>query len=178
MTPNEFGQLFPIILSDYQDHWPQAFQNEKVLIEKTMGKDIHRIEHIGSTSIPGIKAKPTIDILVEIGNRAILKKVIEQMREAGYHYSEKPENPAPHMMFMKGYTLKGFEGQAVHVHIRYSGDWDEIRFRDYLRSHKDVAKEYERLKMALQKKHEHNREDYTNGKSDFIKRIRCEATDG
>jgi GrpB-like predicted nucleotidyltransferase (UPF0157 family) len=178
MTPDELGQLYPIILSDYQDHWVQTFQNEKDLIKKAIGKDILRIEHIGSTSIPGIKAKPTIDILVEINTQANLLNLIKQMQEACYQYSEKPENPAPHMMFMKGYTLEGFKGQTIHVHVRYFGDWDEIHFRDYLRSHKNVAKEYEELKIELQKKHEHNREDYTKSKTVFIKKVLCKAKEG
>jgi len=175
MNIEELGQLFPIILSDHKVYWEKEFQKEKTIIDETIGEEIFRIEHIGSTSIPGIKAKPTIDILIEIKNESNLENIICQMKSTGYQYSEQPNNPAPNMMFMKGYTLEGFKGQAVHVHIRYVGDWDEIHFRDYLRSHNEVAKEYELLKIKLQKKHVNNREDYTNGKTDFVKRIIKEA---
>ena len=74
-------------------------------------------------------------------------------------------------MFMKGYTLDGFKGQAYHVHVRYAGDWDEIYFKNYLLKHPDTAEEYEKLKTELKNKFEHDREGYTNGKTDYIKRI-------
>lgn len=75
------------------------------------------------------------------------------------------------MMFMKGYTLKGFSGQAYHVHVRYPGDWDEIYFRDYLISHPEVAHEYETLKRELSEKYANDREAYTAGKSGFARDI-------
>jgi len=74
-------------------------------------------------------------------------------------------------MFMKGYTPQGFEGQAFHVHVRYSGDWDELYFRDYLLANPDIAAEYGKLKLELQKKYKHDRDAYTSAKTDFIKRI-------
>jgi GrpB-like predicted nucleotidyltransferase (UPF0157 family) len=74
-------------------------------------------------------------------------------------------------MFMKGYTAHGFEGQAFHIHVRYRGDWDELYFRDYLISHPEIADEYGKLKSALQKRYEHDRDGYTKAKTDFIKRI-------
>jgi len=75
------------------------------------------------------------------------------------------------MMFMKGYTPQGFKGQAFHIHIRYRGDWDELYFRDYLLTHPEIAVEYGELKSELQKKYEHDRDAYTDAKTDFIKRI-------
>jgi len=79
------------------------------------------------------------------------------------------------MMFMKGYTPQGFQGQAYHVHVRYSGDWDELYFRDYLQTHRKVADEYGRLKIELKDKYEHNREAYTKGKTKFIQRVTEQA---
>jgi GrpB-like predicted nucleotidyltransferase (UPF0157 family) len=133
-------------------------------------ENIVRISHIGSTSVPGLKAKPTIDILAEITQHCDTAKLIANMEAAGYIYSRQPENPPPHMMFMKGYTPEGFRGQAFHVHVRYGGDWNELYFRDYLRDHKDVADEYGKLKAALRKTFEHDRDGYTNAKTDFINR--------
>jgi GrpB-like predicted nucleotidyltransferase (UPF0157 family) len=88
-----------------------------------------------------------------------------------YHYIPKPENPEPNMMFVKGYTTKGFKGQAYHMHIRYKGDWDELYFRDYLKAHPDIAHEYSQLKVRLSKEYRNDREGYTNNKTDFIKRV-------
>jgi GrpB-like predicted nucleotidyltransferase (UPF0157 family) len=71
-------------------------------------------------------------------------------------------------MFMKGYTPQGFRGQAVHLHVRFPGDWDELYFRDYLRSHPKTAKSYGKLKQNLQLRYEHDRDAYTEAKTDFI----------
>jgi GrpB-like predicted nucleotidyltransferase (UPF0157 family) len=116
-------------------------------------------------------AKPTIDILVEIKDDTDIEKFISNMQSVGYIYSEQPNNPAPHMMFMKGYTPQGFKGQVFHVHVRYSGDWDELYFRDYLLAHPEIADEYGKLKMELKKKYERDRDGYTYAKTDFIGRI-------
>jgi len=172
MTPEELGQLFPIILSDPNPDWNKCFESEKKKIEKTLGSDnIIRIEHIGSTAVAGMISKPTIDILVEIPENTDNHKLIEKVKSIGYYFIPRQENPAPHMMFTKGYTKDGFKGQAFHIHVRYSGDWDELYFRDYLRQHPKTAMEYAKLKMDLAEKYRHDREGYTNAKTDFINRI-------
>lgn len=74
-------------------------------------------------------------------------------------------------MLVKGYTIDGYKGQAYHIHVRYKGDWDELFFRDYLINQPDIAKEYEKLKIDLAKKHKYNRELYTEAKSDFVYKI-------
>jgi GrpB-like predicted nucleotidyltransferase (UPF0157 family) len=168
----ELGKLFPVIISDPDPEWGEIYNSEKTKIEKTLGKqNILKIEHIGSTSVPGLKAKPTIDILIEIPDGTSKKLIITKLKQANYHYIPKPENPPPHMMFARGYTTDGFSGQAFHVHIRYSGDWDELYFRDYLISHPGIAKEYEGLKILLANKYRNDRESYTNKKTEFIRRI-------
>jgi GrpB-like predicted nucleotidyltransferase (UPF0157 family) len=75
------------------------------------------------------------------------------------------------MTFVKGYTAQGFKGQAYHVHIRYPGDWPEIRFRDYLINNSAVAKEYETLKLTLAEKYPNDREAYTASKTEWIEKI-------
>lgn len=172
MTNEELWELFPIIISKHDPNWNEKYLQEKVIIEESIGiKNIARISHIGSTSVPNLLAKPTIDILIEIRDDADTDKLIANMEAAGYIYSPQPDNPPPHMMFMKGYTPKGFKGQVYHIHVRYSGDWNELYFRDYLKSHPDVADEYGKLKLKLKKKFEHNRDGYTYAKTEFIKRI-------
>ena len=98
-----------------------------------------KIDHVGSTAIPGLKAKPTIDILLQISEQIEIQKLKDTFKSLGYLINDHPENPAPHLTFVKGYTAQGFKGQAYHVHIRYIGDWDEVRFRDYLIKNKEIA---------------------------------------
>jgi len=172
MTNEELWQLFPIILSGYKEEWKSLYLSEKEKLEQMIGKEfIVRINHIGSTAIPGLIAKPTIDILLEITNNTDTAQLIKALEDSGYIYSPQPTKPAPHMMFMKGYTTRGFEGQVYHLHIRYPGDWDELYFRDYLISHPDTANEYAQLKLELKEKFRHDRDGYTEAKTDFIQSI-------
>lgn len=172
MSVNELGQLFPIIIQDYREEWIELYELEKQLIlDRFDSSEIVRIDHIGSTAIPGMKAKPTVDILLQVARQIEISKVKFVFTSLNYHINEHPDNPPPHLTFVKGYSEQGFKGQAYHVHIRYRGDWNEIRFRDYLISHKTIAKEYQNLKLRLAAKYRHDREAYTNLKSDFIGRI-------
>jgi GrpB-like predicted nucleotidyltransferase (UPF0157 family) len=172
MTNSELGELFPIIISEPDPYWIKLFQKEKLKINKSLGiQNIISIEHIGSTSVPNLKAKPTIDILIEVPLSIDKDDLVEKLAKLDYQFTPKPENPAPHMMFMKGYTINGFKGQAYHLHVRYKGDWGEIYFRDYLKTHPDIAKEYGELKVQLSKKYRNDREEYTDKKTEFIKRV-------
>jgi len=170
LTIDELGQLFPIIIVDYNPDWPRLASLESRYIIKAIGKEfISRIEHIGSTAVPGLCAKPTIDFLLKILDITNCDLLIKQLQKIDYHFIPKPENPPPHMMFAKGYSESGIIGQTFHIHIRYPGDWDEIVFRDYLINNKNVTADYARLKMKLATEFKNDREKYTDSKTAFIK---------
>lgn len=170
LTIDELGQLFPIIIVDYNPDWPRLASLESRYIIKAIGKEfISRIEHIGSTAVPGLCAKPTIDFLLKILDITNCDLLIKQLQKIDYHFIPKPENPPPHMMFAKGYSESGIIGQTFHIHIRYPGDWDEIIFRDYLINNKNVTADYARLKMKLATEFKNDREKYTDSKTAFIK---------
>jgi len=78
---------------------------------------------------------------------------------------------ADRISFNKGYTENGFAERVFHLHLRYIGDNDELYFRDYLDEFPDVAGQYEKMKLNLWKEYEHNRDGYTNAKSNFIKKL-------
>jgi GrpB-like predicted nucleotidyltransferase (UPF0157 family) len=169
MTPEELGMLFPVILADPDPGWARLFRQEKEEIARSLGAGhFRRIEHIGSTAVPGIKAKPSIDILIEVPEANRDEWLIGKLQHMGYHHIHRADNPPPHMMFVKGYTRSGFRGQAYHLHVRYPGEWDEIRFRDYLVSHPGAAREYEALKIRLSAAFRNDREGYTEAKTEFI----------
>lgn len=172
MTNEELWQLFPIILCEHSPLWKERYITEKTVIEQAVGiHNIARINHIGSTAVANLTAKPTVDILLEIKEETDIVSLISSLQSAGYIYSEQKNNPPPHMMFMKGYTPHGFKERVFHVHVRYYGDCDELYFRDYLIANPDTADEYGKLKLELQKKYEHDRDGYTYAKTEFIKRI-------
>jgi len=172
MSIRELGQLFPIILEDYSDKWTDFYNEEAKLIADSFSQtEIVQIDHIGSTAIPGIIAKPTIDILVQVAEKIDIQRLKDAFKLLGYQINARPENPPPHVTFVKGYTADGFKGQAYHVHVRYPGDWNEIRFRDYLIKHKKIAQEYESLKLEFAEKYRNDREAYTDSKTEWIEKI-------
>jgi len=172
MSDEELGKLFAIKIVDYNPDWRNQFKIEEQTIQKILGiNNIIRVEHIGSTAVPGLSAKPTIDILVEIKDETDIALIIKNLKHADYHFIPKPENPPPHMMFAKGYSDKGYSGQAYHIHVRYCGNWDEILFRNFLIRNPKTAHEYAELKLKLAEDFINDREKYTNNKTEFITSI-------
>lgn len=170
LSAQELGLLFPIIIIDYNPDWPDLYLHEKRKIVETVGSgNISGMEHIGSTAVPGLCAKPTIDILIEINEDTNPEMLIERLYKINYQLIPKPENPPPHMMFAKGYSKYGISGQTFHIHIRYPGDWDEIVFRNYLIDNPGTIHEYGELKRRLSIDFRNDREKYTENKGAFIK---------
>lgn len=169
MSLEELWELFPIILKEHNPIWKDWYLQEEKLFNNIIGNQyIERIHHIGSTSVNGLLAKPTIDILLEITEDCNLKFLVNALEKTGYILEKQLQKPAPHMMFMKGYTERGFAEKVFHLHVRYIGNWNELYFRDFLQLYKDVAKEYGNLKMSLIDKYEHDRDGYTEAKTEFV----------
>ena len=164
MTLEELWQLFPIILEEHKNYWADWFEEEKVNLEKILPQNI-KINHIGNTAIPEIWAKPIVDILVEIESG--IDSVKDILINSGYICMSESAN---RISFNKGYTENGFAERVFHLHLRHMGDDDEIYFRDYLIEKPDIAKEYEKLKLNLWKQFEHNRDEYTNQKTEFVRK--------
>ena len=169
MTLEELWQLFPIILSAHNPDWKKYYEEEKALLEKSFGNLLVRIEHIGSTAVEGLIAKPTVDILLEADPSASPDAVRRTAERCGYTVMSEKTVPEYRLDLCKGYTPQGFADKVFHLHILHPGDWDEIVFRDYLRRNPAKAQEYARLKTDLQKRFEHDRDAYTEAKGDFIR---------
>ena len=165
MSLEELWVLFPIFLEEHKDCWKEWYLEEEQQL-KTVFSQNERISHIGSTAIPSIWAKPIVDIIVEIPKGKSLFDYKAQITNCGYICMSQSEE---RLSFNKGYTVNGFAERVFHLHLRYAGDNDELYFRDYLLEHLNVAKQYEELKLHLCKKYEHNRDAYTNAKTDFIR---------
>jgi GrpB-like predicted nucleotidyltransferase (UPF0157 family)/SAM-dependent methyltransferase len=175
ITQKERSLLFPIILNEYNPVWVEWFAEEKANLERLIGVErIFRITHYGSTSVPGLLAKPTVDILLEINADTDTHEVITALPYPEYVqmlYSDKADVPPLHLMFVKGYTPDGFLEKVYHIHVRYAGDWDEIHFRDYLIAHPEAADAYATLKLELKERYEFDRDGYTDAKGEFIKAV-------
>jgi GrpB-like predicted nucleotidyltransferase (UPF0157 family) len=163
-----------VILKDYDPEWRDLFEQEKELLEKTFGTRILAIEHIGSTAIPGIPAKPIIDINVAVSSLDDIDDFIVGLQKLGYEYI--PERRFPDRQFFP----KGPAELRTHhlnlVELDSETGWrNELLFRDYLRSHEDARSKYADVKRKLAALYANDRDEYTEQKGEFIMGIIKEA---
>ncbi len=156
-------------LSFYNPIWGKLYKKEEKLIRSTLKDHILDIQHIGSTSVPGAKAKPIIDIAVGVKSLKDGEKFIELLRQLGYEYIHDASIEKRYF-FTKGDGVH----TTHHLHVEKINDrnWkNQIIFRDYLKKHKRTVKEYNELKEGLAKKYENDRKKYVTSKDYFIKSI-------
>lgn len=166
MTLEELWQLFPIFLTEHKPYWTDWYNDEVKQIKSILPSNTI-YHHVGSTAIKDIWAKPIIDILIVVKSVRQLKDTADTLQKNGYIVMS--ENNI-RVSLNKGYTENGFAERVFHLHIRLENDIDEIYFRDYLNTHPDIAKEYEKMKLRLWKEYEHNRDAYTDAKAEFVQK--------
>lgn len=169
MSVEELWELFPIILKEHNPYYKEWYLVEKDEIVNAIGENnIKRINHIGSSAIEGLIAKPTVDILLEIDCNSDIEQIKYKLSNAGWTLMSFESKADLKMSFNKGYTQNGFAEKVFHLHVRFLGDWNELYFRDYLLIHKKIAEEYGKLKQELKEKYMHDRDGYTDAKTEFI----------
>jgi GrpB-like predicted nucleotidyltransferase (UPF0157 family) len=169
----------PIFLVDYDPAWPRLFAEERTALEAVLRLWlIGPIEHIGSTAVPGLTAKPVIDIMAPVRDLASSLRARDAIAPLDYVYF--PYRPDVMHWFCKPSPAR----RTHHLHLvpLDSPLWsDRLLFRDYLRVSPHAAAEYAGLKAALAEEHRHDREAYTDGKGDFVlsilERARRQADD-
>lgn len=158
----------------YNSEWPIKARIEiEKLREILPSSKIIDIQHVGSTAIPGMAAKPIVDIQIAAHSLDEMKIIaIPALQKLGYEYWY--ENPDPErMFFVKGMPPFG-DKRTHHVHIvePTSKHWSgKINFRDYLIAHPEIAKEYQQLKIKLAEQYTYDREEYTNAKGEFVNKV-------
>ncbi len=173
MSLQELWELFPVFLVAPSSKWGLYYEEMEVFLKGCLSEcPVERISHIGSTSVLGIWAKDIVDVLIEVSEGSDLGSTAEVLEENGF---TRMSAVTGRISFQCGYTKDGFADRVFHVHLRFTGDHDELFFRDYLREHPQTAKEYEALKLRLWKQFQHDRDGYTEAKSDFIQRWTSEA---
>ena len=159
-----------IEIVDPDPGWPAAFAAEKRRIEAMLErKDWLAIEHFGSTAVPGLAAKPIIDMLMAVPSLALARESFPD-RLARLDYVFWADDPKrDRLYFVKGMPPYG-ERRTHHLHVceRPSAMWDRLKFRDYLRARPDEAARYAALKRDLAARHADDREAYTDAKAEFI----------
>lgn len=164
----------------YDPAWPGLFAAERDHLRACLPpRLIGRIEHFGSTAVPGLAAKPIVDILVEVSDLEETRQAIVPILEAqGYDYFWRPvfgdEGPPYYAWFIKR-DAAGKRTHHIHMVEADSELWDRLLFRDYLIGHPDAARAYGELKERLSKTHRGDRVAYTRAKSEFIAEITRQA---
>lgn len=171
----ELWELFPVVLAEPDPRWAQRYEQARADLAALWGPQAVRISHIGSTAVPGLLAKPTVDILLEVTDDVSPHQVLDRSAAAGWTHMPGAAVRPVRLSFNRGYTPAGFAEQVFHLHVREAGDWDELYFRDHLVAHPEVAREYERVKRTAADRFEHDRDAYTEAKSDFVRSVTARA---
>ena len=162
-----------VVVRDYDPAWPEQFELEAGLIRRALGENCLEIYHIGSTSVPGLAAKPIIDIMPVVRSLDGVDEARDALEALGYEYLGEFGIPG------RRYLRKGGDERTHQMHIFAQGDGANITrhlaFRDYLRAHPDAREEYAVLKRALAERYPYDIESYCDGKDAFVKRCEREA---
>jgi GrpB-like predicted nucleotidyltransferase (UPF0157 family) len=161
----------PVTIADYSPQWPAQFDAEARVLRSAFGADRIDIEHVGSTAVPGLGAKPIIDILVGASSLDEIERHIPDLEAVGYGYVPEFEKQLPRRRYFV--KPKGGDGD-FHVHAveRDSAFWrDQLRFRDALRDQPALREEYLRLKRQLALSFHLDRAGYTDAKAPFIEGV-------
>jgi GrpB-like predicted nucleotidyltransferase (UPF0157 family) len=160
-----------IYLVAYDDAWPERFAEESRAIFGVLGGHALAVEHIGSTAIPRIAAKPVIDIMVLIESIAAAPALFEPLERLDYHYYPYAEDVTPERRW---FCKPGPAHRTHHLHLVQACSpfhRDHLLFRDYLRAHPDEAARYEALKRDLAARFPEDREAYTDAKGPFVRAV-------
>jgi GrpB-like predicted nucleotidyltransferase (UPF0157 family) len=152
-----------IVIVPYDPTWPAQFAAERAAVVAALGPFVRDIQHMGSTAVPGLAAKPIIDILVAVDSLDPAEEYIAALAPLGYQTA--PGGATDRIFFLKGVP------RTHHLHIVLAGSWAHrrhIAFRDYLRAHPETVQAYEDMKRALAAQFGSNREGYTNAKTAWI----------
>jgi GrpB-like predicted nucleotidyltransferase (UPF0157 family) len=173
----------PVEIAPYDPAWPRRFAEERERLRELFPEGLLlRVEHFGSTAVPGLAAKPIVDVLVEVTDlAAVREEVAPRLAALGYDYLWRPthgDDGEPwYAWFVKRDPASG--ARTHHVHVvgtgeEFRGHRDRLAFRDWLRAHPEDAAEYERLKRRLAGS-AGDRVTYTRSKSEFVERVTARA---
>lgn len=164
-------EALTIVIADYDSAWPAHFESERARISQALGHVALSVDHIGSTSVPGLAAKPIIDIQVGLDHPQDSRQIIPPMEAAGYNLRVSEPD---HVMFRS-------PERDVHIHFWLLDPADEARhllFRDWLRSHPEDRDRYEALKRELANREWDDMNYYARAKGDLVAEIVVRATGG
>lgn len=161
----------PIALSPYDPHWPSHFEVERQRLEVIGTGQLIAVEHIGSTAIQGMAAKPVIDLLAGVESIAVADALLEPLCQSGYVTSTEFNASIGNRRWLMRWE-NGHRTHHLHLVVHEGAEWrDRVAFRDVLRINEGVATQYLQLKVRLLAQHESDREAYTDAKSEFVREV-------
>ena len=163
-----------VYLEPHQKEWERASEETIQTLKNILGSTVIDIQHIGSTSIKNISAKPIIDIAVAVNNFDDILSKRDELERNGiiYRFEESPKQ----LLFVMGDFENDIRSHHIHVVIYGSDEWNNyINFRDYLNSNIEAAREYESVKLRLAEQYPNDRIAYTDGKQEVIDKLLDEA---
>ncbi len=165
-----------LFIIPYDREWPREFEREQSRLALVFGKRA-AIEHVGSTAVPGLAAKPIIDVMIGLRALPEAEGRISALEDLGYEYVPAYEVALPDRRYFRKPKMPP-RTHHLHCVVRGSAFWREhLLFRDYLRRHPEAAAAYASVKRELAERHGSNRKAYLAGKSPFIERVLALATD-
>jgi GrpB-like predicted nucleotidyltransferase (UPF0157 family) len=164
----------PIVVIPYNPEWPHQFATLGRQLRTALGDQASRIDHIGSTAVPNLAAKPVLDVQISVASLEPVGAYRPALETAGFSW--RPDNPD----LTKRYFREQPGAARTHIHVRRAGSWSEqfaLLFRDYLRADSAAAAAYARLKIELAQQYRDNRPAYVEAKSPFIWTIMQQASE-
>jgi GrpB-like predicted nucleotidyltransferase (UPF0157 family) len=164
----------PVELAEYDSAWPELYEREEERIRKALGERALQVEHTGSTAVPGLAAKPIIDIVLVVQDTTDEGAYVPALESAGYMLRIREPEWHEHRMF------KGTD-PAVNLHVFPAGCGEVRRmltFRDHLREHEAERELYERTKRELAGQRWEHVQHYADAKTEVVKKIMARATGG
>ena len=167
------GRSRSFAIEPYDAAWPGLFEAESARIQAALGDQVTRVEHVGSTAVPGLGAKPVVDIQVSVRSMLPRSAYVEPLVQLGYRWALDPWTDQHEFFSRDEDGQRGF-----HIHVcGENSDWERrhLAFRDWLRNHPEDSTAYERLKRDLADRHPRDPYTYTDEKSAFIREIEARA---
>jgi len=160
---------------EYRPQWREMFEEEMQLLQAVLGEVSAKVEHIGSTAVNGLAAKPVIDIMIGLPDFSVADKLVPRIEAPGYEYINKYEDEMPFRRFFVK-NRNGIRTHQIHMVETDSGFWiRHLSFRDYLRQNPEAANKYAALKQQLAEREWEDVNEYADAKSEFIKSIENKA---
>jgi GrpB-like predicted nucleotidyltransferase (UPF0157 family) len=172
MQPGQVYKADPVIIVPYDPEWARRFQQLAEKLRAALQSKALRIDHIGSTAIPGLAAKPVIDIQISVAALEPVEAYGRALESLRYVFR------ADNTDLSKRYFREKPGTRRTHIHVRQAGSWGEqlnLLFRDYLRVHEQDASQYAQVKIELAERYRNDRMNYVAAKAEFIWEILMKA---